>query len=72
MRITNMKTKIFVLLIFSLYFWSTSSYAQANQVDVVTIDGIIDPVDTRMVLGLGISASLSAPIHDWRPGVFRM
>ncbi len=35
-------------------------------------DGIIDPIDTRMVLGLGISASLNAPIPDWRPGVFRM
>jgi len=35
-------------------------------------DGIIDPADTRMVLGLGISASLNAPIPDWRPGVFRM
>jgi len=35
-------------------------------------DGIIDPVDTRMVLGLGISASLNAPITDWKPGVFRM
>jgi acetyl-CoA carboxylase carboxyltransferase component len=35
-------------------------------------DGVIDPVDTRMVLGLGISAALNAPIPDWRPGVFRM
>lgn len=35
-------------------------------------DGIIDPVDTRMVLGLGISASLNAPIPDWKPGIFRM
>ena len=35
-------------------------------------DGVINPVDTRMVLGLGISASLNAPIPDWRPGVFRM
>jgi acetyl-CoA carboxylase carboxyltransferase component len=35
-------------------------------------DGIIDPVDTRLVLGLGISASLNAPIPDWKPGVFRM
>ena len=35
-------------------------------------DGIIDPVDTRLVLGLGISASLNAPISDWKPGVFRM
>jgi acetyl-CoA carboxylase carboxyltransferase component len=35
-------------------------------------DGIIDPIDTRLVLGLGISASLNAPIPDWKPGVFRM
>ncbi len=35
-------------------------------------DGVIDPADTRKVLGLGISASLNAPIPDWRPGVFRM
>ncbi len=35
-------------------------------------DGVIDPVDTRLVLGLGISASLNALISDWHPGVFRM
>lgn len=35
-------------------------------------DGVIDPADTRMVLGLGISASLNAPIPNWKPGVFRM
>jgi len=35
-------------------------------------DGILDPVNTRLVLGLGISASLNAPIPDWKPGVFRM
>ncbi len=35
-------------------------------------DGVIDPVDTRMVLGLGISASLNADIPDWVPGMFRM
>ncbi|MFX1511488.1 MAG: carboxyl transferase domain-containing protein [Promethearchaeota archaeon] len=35
-------------------------------------DGVIDPVDTRMVLGLGISASLNAPIPDYKFGVFRM
>jgi 3-methylcrotonyl-CoA carboxylase beta subunit len=35
-------------------------------------DGIIDPQDTRNVLALSISASLNAPIPDWRPGVFRM
>jgi 3-methylcrotonyl-CoA carboxylase beta subunit len=35
-------------------------------------DGIIDPRDTRRVLGLGISASLNAPIEETRFGVFRM
>ena len=41
-------------------------------------DGIIDPADTRRVLGLGLSASLNAPIESGpgrdgtRFGVFRM
>ena len=35
-------------------------------------DGIIDPLDTRMALGLGISAALNAPIEPTRFGVFRM
>ena len=35
-------------------------------------DGIIDPAQTRDVLGLAISASLNAPIEDTRFGVFRM
>src|SRR3990170_197015 len=35
-------------------------------------DGIIDPLDTRAVLGLGISASLNAPVLATQFGVFRM
>ena len=35
-------------------------------------DGVIDPVQTRDVLGLAISASLNAPISATRFGVFRM
>ena len=35
-------------------------------------DGIIDPADTRMVLGLGLSAALNAPIAPSRFGLFRM
>jgi 3-methylcrotonyl-CoA carboxylase beta subunit len=35
-------------------------------------DGIIDPAQTRDVLGLAISASLNAPIPPTRFGVFRM
>jgi len=35
-------------------------------------DGVINPGDTRDVLGLSLSASLNAPIQDTRFGVFRM
>lgn len=35
-------------------------------------DGIIDPRDSRRVLGLAISASLNKPIEETRFGVFRM
>jgi 3-methylcrotonyl-CoA carboxylase beta subunit len=35
-------------------------------------DGIIDPVDTRRVLGLSLSAALNAPVEETRFGVFRM
>ena len=43
-------------------------YASARLWD----DGIIDPRDTRDILGLGISASLNAPIEKTDFGVFRM
>jgi 3-methylcrotonyl-CoA carboxylase beta subunit len=35
-------------------------------------DGIIDPADTRKVLGLAISASLNAPVHKTKFGIFRI
>ncbi len=35
-------------------------------------DGIIDPLDTREILGLAISMSLNASIPDHKFGVFRM
>ena len=35
-------------------------------------DGIIDPVDTRMVLGLALSAAFNAPFEQTRYGLFRM
>jgi 3-methylcrotonyl-CoA carboxylase beta subunit len=43
-------------------------YASARLWD----DGIIDPAETRMVLGLSISAALNAPFEATRFGVFRM
>jgi 3-methylcrotonyl-CoA carboxylase beta subunit len=35
-------------------------------------DGVIDPLDTRMVLGLALDAAANAPLHDAGYGVFRM
>jgi 3-methylcrotonyl-CoA carboxylase beta subunit len=43
-------------------------YASARLWD----DGIIDPKDTRRVLGLGLSTALNAPIEDTTFGIFRM
>ena len=47
---------------------SSAFYSTARLWD----DGIIDPVDTRIILALTISASLNAPIPDTNYGVFRM
>ncbi|APV51243.1 methylcrotonoyl-CoA carboxylase [Betaproteobacteria bacterium GR16-43] len=35
-------------------------------------DGVIDPADTRRVLGLALAATLNAPLEDTKYGVFRM
>jgi acetyl-CoA carboxylase carboxyltransferase component len=35
-------------------------------------DGIVDPAETRNVLGLALAAALQAPIPEMRFGVFRM
>ena len=43
-------------------------YASARLWD----DGVIDPLDTRMTLALGLSAALNAPIPETKFGVFRM
>lgn len=43
-------------------------YASARLWD----DGVIDPADTRMVLGLSLSAALNRPIEETRFGIFRM
>ena len=43
-------------------------YASARLWD----DGVIDPMKSRDVLGLSLSAALNAPIEDTRFGLFRM
>ena len=35
-------------------------------------DGIIDPLDTRRVLALGLAAAANAPVPETVFGVFRM
>ena len=35
-------------------------------------DGVIDPAETRMVLGLGLSAAFNAPFEKSEYGIFRM
>jgi acetyl-CoA carboxylase carboxyltransferase component len=35
-------------------------------------DGVLDPIDTRRAVGLGLAMSLNAPIPETRFGVFRM
>ncbi|OJF67847.1 methylcrotonoyl-CoA carboxylase [Alteromonas sp. V450] len=43
-------------------------YASARLWD----DGVIDPADTRLVLGLSLSATFNKPIEDTQFGIFRM
>lgn len=47
---------------------SSAFYSTARLWD----DGIIDPVDTRRVIALGIEAARHAPVLEPRFGVFRM
>lgn len=47
---------------------SNAYYSSARLWD----DGIIDPVDTRRVLGLGLAAALNAPVKKTQFGLFRM
>ena len=47
---------------------SSAYYSTARLWD----DGMVDPKDTRVLLGLAISMSLNAPIPDHKFGVFRM
>lgn len=47
---------------------SSAYYSSARLWD----DGIIDPADTRTVVGLGIAASLNAPFPERAHSVFRM
>ncbi len=47
---------------------SSAYYSTARLWD----DGILDPVETRHVLGLALNAARNAPIEETKPGVYRM
>jgi acetyl-CoA carboxylase carboxyltransferase component len=47
---------------------SSAYYSSARLWD----DGILDPTDTRDVLGLALAAASNAPVPATRPGIFRM
>jgi acetyl-CoA carboxylase carboxyltransferase component len=47
---------------------SSAYYSTARLWD----DGILDPPDTRHVLGLALNAARNAPIEETKPGVYRM
>jgi 3-methylcrotonyl-CoA carboxylase beta subunit len=47
---------------------SSAYYSSARLWD----DGIIDPVDTRKIVGMSLNAAMNAPIQSTHHGVFRM
>jgi len=47
---------------------SSAFYSSARLWD----DGVIDPRDTRNVLGMALSAAYNAPIAEAKYGIFRM
>ena len=75
------------LLIFPIFFIALPLFLQGEMAELdqyelegnpyfasarIWDDGIIDPADTRRVLGLSIGAALNAPIEDTKFGLFRM
>ena len=66
---TKDEEKEFVRPIMEKYEYEGSPYFSTAY---IWDDGIIDPLDTRTALGLGISIALNAPIPEQRYGVFRM
>jgi acetyl-CoA carboxylase carboxyltransferase component len=61
--------EIFKAPILARYEEESSAYFSSSR---LWDDGILDPVDTRTALGLGISMALNAPIPEHQFGVFRM
>ncbi len=69
MNLTQEEQDAFKKPILDKYFEESSAYYSTAR---IWDDGIIDPVDTRRVLGLGIEASRNGSVDDLKFGVFRM
>jgi hypothetical protein len=52
--------------------WIPSSCCSACLQLLCMIAGVIDPADTRRVVGMSLAAAMNAPIKDSTYGVFRM
>ena len=66
---TKKEQEAFMKPILERYDYEASPYYSTAR---IWDDGILDPLDTREALALGISMSLNAPILDQKYGVFRM
>ena len=64
MRLSRPKASLLTLSVLAIL--SSPAFAQ------VKVDGVIDPADTRIYLGLGLSIAYNAPVAEPRFGVFRM
>ena len=67
MQWNNKEEKRFKAKVVEAYEKEGSSYYSTAR---LWDDGIIDPADTRKIIGLCISASLNCPAEDTRYGVF--
>ncbi len=67
--LSDEEIKTIVEPILEEYQRNSSAYYSTSQ---LWDDGIIDPVDTRRIIGMGISSALNAPIEPTRFGIFRM
>ena len=66
---------ISLVMLYNLHMWNCFiQYLHAVSTLFCRLwdDGVIDPVDSRTVLGLSLSAALNAPIPEVKFGVFRM
>lgn len=63
-EITKLRTEIL-----QKYEFEGSAYFSSSR---IWDDGIVDPVDTRKVLAMGIAASLNKPFPPTKYGIFRM